>query len=331
MQPQHEPEVVFVLGDFTFGEVRLVLNKTPQLGTHVFDGRKVCHPLATKRTIKKVPGKRDVEILHYDPDAPHGGFLDETIFEAFNDPETQFQIKWDGTSTQFRQDTEKNWKIWHSLDIHWDPKIGDFPCAPSNAIPCGPKPENAGPGYHWKHMMPCGENEDEKREGENKLQFRPTEARFLQSSWWLEHQHLYDGKFIGFETMGSFLSGKSDPVDTKTTKVNKKNQHEGVMVPFGSLSFQFPKDTEINYKVLQEFFRQMPNIEGLVVYTNLGIFKVRRELFLNEFGVSMSFGRKNPQEMDMREDVRAFLDLHQVPNFAQYIVQELGLVPKIDS
>jgi hypothetical protein len=308
----------------SFGQVSVLLNKEPQLDEHTFDGRKITHPFLTKTEKKEVKG-REVSDMFYDQS---GQFVSDEVEKAIQDPSAVFQLKWDGTSTQLRQDTDGSWTMLHSLDIHWNQKQNAFPTPPPNAIPSGPEPINAGPGWHWKHMMPCDVGADVKREGENALQYRPTFERFLESPWFRTNHSKYNGRVIGCETMGSWLAGRSDPVPTESEKVQKgKTRYRGVIMPFGTIQFKFPEGVKITYDILAEFFSLVPNIEGFVVYTTIGIFKIRRELFINKFGAHMSFGRKEPNQMQMLPEVKEFLEAHGSANFAEYVTKALGLIP----
>lgn len=288
--------------------IRVVLHENPVCP---FPGRKLHHPFK----LNSVP----VEILRRGvpitiTSMAYGDFVSPSVQTDIQSADARFFLKMDGSCGQFRKgvarrrhDLKFNTKTRKFKEIQF-PELNFTECQPQPTVPEGDVPT----GFHWSHMRDV--TQKVKQAGDR--WYIDAEQTFTASPWFKAH---HDVEKIMGEWMGPKIQGcKSDPLDVHT------------FIPFNMIEFVIPKEMR-TVTGFRTFFTIIPNMEGMVVYCPDGycpdrIYKIRRDMFINDSGKNMGWGRKTPAEMNIPIELQEVFDAAGARNFAEYLVKTIGLV-----
>lgn len=224
-----------------------------------FNGQKILHPfgLDTKFLLKNDKNGTSKQV-------PIG-----TYYKNSNDIATtellksckRFDIKHDGSCGAIVWNEElKQYEPYARFDIKKN-KQGEFFNASKTDkwIECESKPTHPEATHH-PHFRPC--SEDKKAYKWNILAFDLAKEK-LQAFTPDKH-----GKIITVEYVGKkFNYNKSDSIE-----------EDARLVVHGSLQVEVPEELR-NYDGFMALFKELPTIEGLVAYTDMGPLKIKREMF----------------------------------------------------
>lgn len=208
---------------------------------------------------------------------------------------TRFFVKFDGSCGQIDKSVAKR-----RFDCRFNPKTSDWKDLPfrdtQNYVRCSDEPEKLA-ANHWPfmrnlapHVKPFTALGD--------LWFNDAMTKFKKSS-------LYDGESVVYgEWMGPKINhNPTDPLE------------ENFFIPYNMVEFVIPPKIR-NYAGIEEIFKRVPTIEGLVGYSESGeIYKIRRSMF---HGLNWP-----PATSHVGIDLALvdFLRLHNAKGFSDYIVK----------
>ena len=251
-----------------------------------FKGQKIFHPFKTKKINQPYSFKdkrgtiknRTRTCLVYD--------------NSFESPEIQnlikeareIQFKHDGACGYMYYDSKEKYVPYTRYDIKKDKKTGLFKEAKPEWIPCQDKPDDP-EATHYPHFRSCfEENNDYKWQLE-------AFKKFCNSDQFTKHSKSFTCEFMGRK----FNYKKSDPVDDDAS-----------IVPHGSIILEIPKELR-TYDGFLKIFKELPFIEGFVVYcNNNSIFKIRREMYVDNDGKKLEWGNYDFTNSQFKKIVESF-------------------------
>lgn len=287
--------------------VIIVLHTDPECP---FPGKKLHHPF--KLTEVPVEVLRQGLPITINSLAYGAEFVTSAVQTDIQATGARFFVKMDGSCGQFLKGVARR-----RHDLKCNPSTGKFKeithpelnfteCEPQPVVPEGCVPT----GFHGPHMRDVAFGIKTMKQVGDRW-YVDAAKRFIASPWFKAHK---DAEKIMGEWMGPKIQGcKSDPLDVHT------------FVPFNMVEFVIPVEMRTcdGFKIL---FTAIPNVEGVVAYCPNGIYKIRRDMFINDFGKNMGWGRKPPAEMNIPPELQKVFDASGVLNFAEYLTKTAGLI-----
>lgn len=246
---------------FDVDDHKIIIKKVPLKllleNDNNFNGQKLMHPFKFN-----------------DKNCYSNEFTSEGVKDDFQNIK-EIHVKHDGACGLMYYDAkEKKYIPYTRYDIKKNKKTGKFGEPQDNWIECEPKPTSDG-ATHWAHFRSAYED--------NKA-YKWQIAAFDSL---LASQKLNDcTKSFTCEYMGKKCNyTKTDPVDL-----------DSCVIPHGSLVMEVPKELhsfEGFYKLLQSF----PIIEGVVIYCEKNVYKIRRNMYADENNKRLEWDKKKtPQD-----------------------------------
>lgn len=211
----------------------------------IFTGQKLLHPFPFITKVE-TKGKRTITTNTYDTTF-RSNDIEQDILNA-----TSFQIKHDGSCGYIKYDSTHI--PYARYDVLRDKKTKEFP--KSDFMACEPKP-TVSEATHWPHFRNCYTQELSK----NSYKWH-VEAF---NKFMLKNPDIVKKSFT-CEFMGKpFNQPRTDPTDV-------------TLIVHGSIVIDIPKECRTP-EGFHEILRLMPYAEGIIVYGNNNIYKIRRDLF----------------------------------------------------
>lgn len=231
-----------------------------------FNGQKVLHPYNFKKIKKDIEFKRRGKIIkktmmeNIYKNEPINDTIEEELKNSY------CELKHDGQCGYIFYDKNTNQFIPYArFDIK--KKDGKFAEPKPNWIPCESKPTNEN-ATHFPHFRPCSEDPKNYKYLISAFQtFKDSKKlKNIKSSFTVE----YMGKKTNF--------CKTDPIF-----------EDCYIIPHGSISIDIPEELK-TFDGFRTIFQQLGFIEGIVLYTNNNVYKIRRDMFLDENNEKMRWG-----------------------------------------
>lgn len=279
---------------------------------HLFDFDKeiVTYTKTWGRGKKKKTEEITKTYLHY-----KDGYADANAQKTLEDPDAIFEVKFDGgCGSLIYDETEGKYNPYTRRDVkknndgvalgeprYWKERKDTW-------IPCEPEP-TVPEANHWPHMVPCYEEPNS-----NKWMIQAFEN--------LQKTHVLDNhtKSFTIEWMGQKCNYcKTDPIEDDLA-----------IIAHGSIRIELPaSDTIRSYEGMKTLLTQIPFIEGIVCYSQHGVFKVRRDLFWSDTNPkrNMSWGRTPITEFAERCPDFDFANGHGLAHYVK-LTHSIQYIPK---
>jgi len=226
-----------------------------------FNGQKLLHPFVTKIINKQITktGKGNKPVIQNFTEMI---YLPEYLPEALGDilKAVRFEMKVDGScGFLYWNPATDEFVPYCRLDIRKEK--GGFPDVPKNGIPCEPMPTDPN-ATHWPHFVPCSNDpkgykwyihafEQAKKSGKLDIIFNSFTVEYM-------------GKKFNYKPC--------DGVD-----------QDAVIVPHGLVTLEIPIELR-NYNGFRKIFEEFSFMEGIIVYGEKQVWKIRREMFSDDAG-----------------------------------------------
>ncbi len=262
-----------LLGTVNVGDHVIHFEKVPLnevLERKGFIGQKLKHPFVfEKKTVKKervfwkskkkIKKMVDENYVHY-----INKYTNEDVEIAMKDPEAIFEVKFDGGCGYLMYDDHEGKYIPYTRrDVrkvkNATEEYNQWKERKDTWIPCEPEP-TVPEATHWPHMVPCYEE-------------RNNYKWMIQAFETLEATGLLNDctKSFTVEWMGKKCNYcKTDPCE-----------EDLVVVPHGSVRINVPMELR-TFEGMKLLMTHVPFIEGLVCYSQHGVFKILHDLFWSQ-------------------------------------------------
>lgn len=233
-----------------------------------FNGQKLHHPFKTNEIDDTYTYWDSKKRKNITKPCKELVYADEFLSEESKDDiqnASRIEMKHDGSCGFILYDEQSGKFVPYTrYDMKKD-KDGNFKEIPKDAILCEEKPTDPS-ATHWPCFVPVLPDGDNKKQ-EYKWQQQAFElmtrsARFDNDKVKFSFTCEYMGKKINWK--------KSDPID-----------EDAVIVPHGLIEFNIPIELR-NYEGFRKIFEKIDYIEGFIVHGKEHIWKIRREMFLDQ-------------------------------------------------